>query len=78
MTDALRRAGWTNYSLFLSDDGVLVGYLECEDFAAAQAAMQHEEVNARWQSEMAPFFELSEATAPDTAMTPLPEIFHLD
>ena len=78
MRDALSRAGWRNYSLFLADDGLLVGYVECEDFAAAQAAMQAEEVNALWQAEMAPFFELSEATAPDAAMTPLPEIFHLD
>ena len=27
MTDALRSAGWTNYTLFLADDGLLVGYL---------------------------------------------------
>jgi L-rhamnose mutarotase len=78
MREALRRAGWSNYSLFLRDDGLLVGYLECEDFSAAQAAMQNEEVNARWQSEMAPYFELSETAAPDAAMIPLPEIFHLD
>jgi L-rhamnose mutarotase len=78
MCDALRRAGWHNYSLFLDDDGLLVGYLECDDFTAAQAAMQKEEVNARWQAEMAPFFELADGTAPDAAMTPLPEIFHLD
>ena len=35
--EALRQAGWRNYSLFLADDGTLIGYLECEDFAAAQA-----------------------------------------
>jgi L-rhamnose mutarotase len=28
MLDALRAAGWTNYSLFLTDDGLVVGYLE--------------------------------------------------
>ncbi len=38
MLDALRDAGWTNYSLFLTDDGLLVGYLETDDYAAAQAA----------------------------------------
>lgn len=78
MREALRRAGWSNYSLFLRDDGLLVGYLECGDFPAAQAAMQAEEVNARWQSEMAQYFQLSDAPAPDAAMIPLPEIFHLD
>ena len=28
MLDALRRTGWHNYSLFLDDDGLLVGYFE--------------------------------------------------
>ena len=78
MLDALRDAGWRNYSIFLRDDGTLVGYLECDDFTACQAAMQDTEVNARWQAEMAPFFELEEGTAPDAAMTPLAEIFHLE
>jgi L-rhamnose mutarotase len=77
MRAALRDAGWHNYSLFLTDTGTLVGYLECEDFAACQARMQQLEVNARWQLEMAPLFELGGA-APDQAMVPLPEIFHLD
>ncbi len=36
MLDALRAAGWANYSLFLTDDGLLVGYLETDDYAAAQ------------------------------------------
>ena len=39
MRQALRDAGWGNYSLFLGDDGLLVGYLETEDFEAAQRAM---------------------------------------
>ncbi len=76
MREALRSAGWRNYSLFLRDDGLLVGYLECDDFAACQARMQETEVNARWQAEMAPLFELG-GTAPDASMVPLAEIFHL-
>ena len=78
MRDALRDAGWRNYSLFLREDGLLIGYLECEEFAAALAAMAGSEVNARWQQEMAPFFELPAGDAPDTSMTPIGEIFHLD
>jgi L-rhamnose mutarotase len=77
MRDALRAAGWRNYSLFLRDDGVLVGYLECDDFAACQAAMQKTEVNARWQAEMSEFFEIDPAIRPDAAIEPLSEIFHL-
>ena len=30
MLDALRRCGWRNYSLFLHDDGLLVGYVEID------------------------------------------------
>ena len=43
---ALRDAGWHDYSLFLRDDGLLVGYLLTDDFAAAQAAMEATDVNA--------------------------------
>ncbi|GGK78277.1 L-rhamnose mutarotase [Planomonospora parontospora subsp. parontospora] len=77
MLDALRQAGWRNYSLFLRPDGLLVGYLETEDFAAARAAMAGTEVNARWQAEMAPFFEALDGR-PDEGMSPLDEVFHLD
>jgi L-rhamnose mutarotase len=78
MRRALRESGWRNYSLFLSDDGLLVGYVECEDFARAQAAMERTAVNARWQAEMVPFFELPSGERPDTGLRRLPEIFHLD
>ena len=77
MLDALRAAGWGNYSLFLDDDGLLVGYLETDDFEAALAAMESTDVNARWQAEMAEFFELPSAARPDTSMRRLPEVFHL-
>ena len=36
MQQALRETGWNNYSLFLREDGVLVGYLETEDFERAR------------------------------------------
>ncbi|GAA3208161.1 L-rhamnose mutarotase [Actinocorallia longicatena] len=78
MLDALRETGWRNYSLFLREDGLLVGYLETDDFAAAQAAMAATDVNARWQAEMAPYFEDLDGGAPDAGMLPLAEVFHLD
>ena len=78
MLAALRDSGWHNYSLFLGPDGLLVGYVECEDFETAQRAMGRAEVNARWQAEMAPFFDLPEGERPDTGGERLEEIFHLD
>jgi L-rhamnose mutarotase len=76
MLAALSETGWHNYSLFLRDDGLLVGYLETDDFAAAQEAMARTDVNARWQAEMAEFFEDLDGR-PDEGMKPLAEIFHL-
>ena len=76
MLDALRRHGWHNYSLFLRDDGTLFGYLETPgSFQDALDGMASEEVNARWQDEMAPFFEGVHA---DAMMEQLTEVFHLD
>ncbi|WP_189600417.1 L-rhamnose mutarotase [Streptomyces lateritius] len=77
MLDALSASGWHNYSLFLREDGLLVGYLETEDFERSRRAMEATEVNARWQKEMAPFFESLDGTRPDEAMKSLGEVFHL-
>src|SRR4051794_28506616 len=78
MLEALRESGWTNYSLFLRDDGLLVGYLETEDFERARAAMAAKGVNARWQAEMGLFFQNAAGRRPDEQMRPLDEVFHLD
>ena len=81
MIDALRQTGWRNYSLFLSGDGLLVGYLETDDFQRALAGMDAREVNARWQAEMAPFFQLPDGERggrADLSLERLEEVFHLD
>ena len=78
MTDALRACGWTNYSLFLSEDGLLVGYVETDDFDAARDRMAQTDVNARWQAEMKQFFAADGDQRPDEGFLRLPEIFHLD
>jgi L-rhamnose mutarotase len=77
MLAALSDTGWRNYSLFLGEDGLLVGYLETEDFDAALRGMEATEVNARWQAEMAEFFELPGGERPDTGLRRLQEVFHL-
>ncbi|WP_418607699.1 L-rhamnose mutarotase [Georgenia sp. SUBG003] len=77
MLRALESAGWGNYSLFLADDGTLVGYLETEDFAAARAAVAGTDVNARWQTEMSRYFVNAGSGRPDESFVPLEEVFHL-
>ncbi|MCZ4536735.1 L-rhamnose mutarotase [Gordonia terrae] len=84
MLDALRETGWRNYSLFLrKDDGMVVGYLETDDFATTTAAMEATDVNARWQAHMSEYFLPptgggADGTNPDTIRTRLTEYFHLD
>ena len=77
MKQALIETGWYNYSLFLRSDGLLVGYLETEDFERARAGMARLDINERWQREMAGFFVQSEGLLPDQAMKPLEEVFHV-
>ena len=77
MREALTRHGWRNYSLFLGEDGLLVGYVEADDFQKAVAGMQREEVNARWQAAMQPFFAALETGAADTSLVTLEQVFHL-
>lgn len=77
MKKALLETGWKNYSLFLRPDGVLVGYLETDNFERARADMARQDINSRWQVEMADFFVQQEGLLPDQAITPLEEIFHI-
>ncbi len=77
MAEALRATGWNNYSLFLGVDGLLIGYVETDSLEASRAGMAKTDINARWQAEMAEFFE-DLAGAPDEGFTRIPEIFHLE
>jgi L-rhamnose mutarotase len=77
MKRALQETGCNNYSLFLRADGLLVGYLETENFERARSDMAQREVNERWQREMAGFFAQPEGLLPDQAMAPLEEVFHV-
>ena len=78
MRAALSEAGWGNYSLFLTEDGLLIGYLETDDYQAALARMAKTEVNERWQAEMAPYFAELNGRSPDQGFQRIGEIFHLD
>jgi L-rhamnose mutarotase len=78
MLAALRDTGWRNYSLHVREDGLLMGYVECDDLAAAQRAMADTDVNARWQAEMAQYFTGLDGRAPDEGFLVLEEVFHLE
>ena len=78
MLRALASTGWHNYSLFLRPDGLLIGYFETPSLDAALAAMAATDVNARWQREMAGFFDQLGDRRPDEGFLVLDEIFHLE
>jgi L-rhamnose mutarotase len=77
MLKALHDTGWHDYQLFLREDGLLVGTLVTDDLAAAQAAMDRTAINATWQGDMAPFFDLPDGR-PDRGMHVLDLVFDLD
>ena len=81
MLTALAESGWRDYSLFLREDGLLVGYVVSDDLDAALAAMAATDVNRRWQAEMARYFLAPDhlaGRAPDEGLVRLLEVFHLD
>jgi len=76
MLQALTDTGWRNYSLFLREDGLLIGYLETDNFQETLRLMAATDVNERWQREMKPFFVANNGR-PDEVLERIEEVFHL-
>ena len=76
MQEALVRTGWHDYSLFCGKDGRAFGVFESDgSFEECCERMAREEVNGRWQREMAPFSATKEH--PDAAAVELEHYFYL-
>jgi L-rhamnose mutarotase len=78
MREALQRTGWHNYSLFLREDGMLIGYVETPDFQKAVDGMAVLDVNTRWQNQMREFFEDPEGRTPDRQMEPIEQVLFIE
>ena len=78
MLDAIAAAGWQNYSLFLRDDGLLIGYYETADVEAAAAALAASPVTARWEASMAGFFPSLGGGRADQGVQRITEVFNLE
>lgn len=79
-TEMLREiaaAGRRNYSLFLRDDGLLIGYYETDDDAAAIAALAASPIATAWEAEASRFFVGLEGRADQSALR-LTEVFNLE
>ena len=77
MLDAIRDAGRRDYSIFVGDDGLLIGCYEADDPAASAAALRADSRTAAWEAESAAFFADLDGR-PDTGAAELVEVFHLD
>lgn len=77
MLEAIEDSGRSNYSLFLREDGLLIGYYETEDDEAAQRALEQDPRTAEWEAQMTDFF-VSSAGRPDQEAPRLSEVFNLE
>ena len=74
MLEALRSAGFRNYTIFRSENTVF-GYFEADDVEAARSRIRSAEVQARWAVEIDDLLEPESAAV---GTTPLQEVFRLD
>ena len=77
MLRAIEASGRRNYSLFLRDDGLLIGYYETDDDAESQRLLDADPRTAPWEAEMAEFF-VDVGGRPDQTAPRLTEIFNLE
>jgi L-rhamnose mutarotase len=77
MLAAIAESGRRNYSLFLRQDGLLIGYFETDSLEESQRRLEENPVTARWETEMAPFFQDLDGR-PDQGLSQLTEVFNLE
>ncbi|MDH2443148.1 L-rhamnose mutarotase [Amnibacterium sp. CER49] len=78
MLRAIERSGRRNYSLFLRDDGLLIGYYETDDDAASARRLAEDPDTARWEAESAELFVALPGARPDQGAPRLREVFSLE
>ncbi len=78
MLQALKRAGISNYSIFM-DGRDLFLYLEIDaDFEKAWRELSQTEISRKWQEYMSPILEPAEGLEPGEAPRGMEEVFHQD
>ena len=76
MLRAIEASGRRNYSLFLRDDGLLIGYYETDSVEESQRSLERNPDTAAWEAEMAEFFVTLDGR-PDQSALRLVEVFNL-
>lgn len=70
-------AGYRNYSIF-ADGPDLFGYLECEDWNAAQRALSTSDANRRWQEYMTSYLATPVDPDDDASLQMLEPVFYME
>jgi L-rhamnose mutarotase len=78
MLAAIRDAGRRNYSLYLRDDGLLIGYYETDDDASSAAALAADPRTAEWEATSTDLFVSLSGDRADQSALQLREVFHLE
>jgi L-rhamnose mutarotase len=78
MLAAIRDAGRRDYSLFLDDDGLLIGCYETDDDAASAAALAADPRTAAWEAASAELFAELPGARADQSAPHLTEVFRLE
>lgn len=77
MLREIEASGRHNYSLFINEGGMLIGYFETESLEASQAYLDSSEVASRWEAQASGYFEDMGGARPDQGIVQLVEIFNL-
>lgn len=78
MLRAIADAGRRNYSIFLREDGLLIGYYETDDDDASARQLAEDPVAAAWEADSAEFFVDLGGGRADQGAPRLHEVFHLE
>ncbi|MCU1440890.1 MAG: L-rhamnose mutarotase [Rhodoglobus sp.] len=77
MLAAIEESGRRNYSLFLREDGLLIGYFETDSLEESARYLAEHPVATAWEAEAAHYFEAM-AGRPDQSFVQLTEVFNLE
>jgi len=77
MLREISASGRRNYSLFLADDGMLIGYYETDSPEASDSYLAASTVAAEWEKTMSRFFVAVDGRADQNAPQ-LVEVFNLE
>jgi L-rhamnose mutarotase len=75
---AMREVGIRNYSLFLGDDGLVIGYLEAENVEQSLSRLEKTDASRIWEESVARYFESGSGDFGADSMSWPEQIFYMD